>query len=279
MTTIKTLIASVLCVLFGQLSAQDFQGIAIYHTATSIDMKMDSSAVNPDRQKEIMARVAKAMQKEYELRFDKMNSTYTEVETLEGGPGGGRGFRMMGMFGGNSSFYKNTSTKELLEETEFFGKEFLITDTLQDWKWKLGKETKKIGAYTCYKATATRTVKKATLTRGSGDDDKKVEETEETIVAWWTPEIPVSQGPAAYWGLPGLILELNDGTTTMVCSKVVLNPTEKVEIKKFKNGEKVTSSEYAAIIEKKMKEMETMYGGRKGKGKGHGKGSFTIEVR
>jgi GLPGLI family protein len=31
-----------------------------------------------------------------------------------------------------------------------------------------------------------------------------------TITAWYTPEIPVNQGPENYWGLPGLILEIND---------------------------------------------------------------------
>ena len=50
-----------------------------------------------------------------------------------------------------------------------------------------------------------------------------------TITAWYSPEIPVSQGPENYWGLPGLILEVNDGKTTILCSKVVLNLKDKVE--------------------------------------------------
>jgi GLPGLI family protein len=48
-----------------------------------------------------------------------------------------------------------------------------------------------------------------------------------TITAWYTPEIPVNQGPENYWGLPGLILEINDGKTVILCSKIVLNPKEK----------------------------------------------------
>jgi GLPGLI family protein len=46
-----------------------------------------------------------------------------------------------------------------------------------------------------------------------------------TITAWYTPEIPVSQGPEGYWGLPGLILEVNDGKTT-ICALNCLESKE-----------------------------------------------------
>ena len=45
-----------------------------------------------------------------------------------------------------------------------------------------------------------------------------------TISAWYTPQIPVSAGPGNYHGLPGLILEVNDGSETVICSKIVINP-------------------------------------------------------
>ena len=51
------------------------------------------------------------------------------------------------------------------------------------------------------------------------------------IVAWYSPQIPISQGPLEYWGLPGLILEVNVGNTTILCSKIVMNPDEKSKIK------------------------------------------------
>ena len=84
-----------------------------------------------------------------------------------------------------------------------------------------------------------------------------------TITAWYTPEIPVNQGPEGYWGLPGLILEVNDGKTTILCSKVVLNPKEKADIKAPAAGKEVSQKEYDEIVIKKMEEMSEM-GGRGG---------------
>ena len=85
-----------------------------------------------------------------------------------------------------------------------------------------------------------------------------------TITAWYTPEIPVNQGPESYWGLPGLILEVNDGKTTILCSKVVLNAKEKVEIKAPTNGKVISQKEYDETVVKKMEEMQEMNGGRNG---------------
>ena len=68
------------------------------------------------------------------------------------------------------------------------------------------------------------------------------------VTAWYTPQIPVSQGPGEYWGLPGLILEVNAGTTTVLCTEITLNPNEKVTIKKPSKGKKVTRDEFMAPI-------------------------------
>jgi GLPGLI family protein len=90
-----------------------------------------------------------------------------------------------------------------------------------------------------------------------------------TITAWYTPEIPVNQGPEGYWGLPGLILEVNDGKTTILCSKVVLNPKDKAEIKAPNNGKEVSQKEYDEIVTKKMEEMSEM---------GRGQGGFQMRT-
>jgi GLPGLI family protein len=50
------------------------------------------------------------------------------------------------------------------------------------------------------------------------------------VTAWYTPEIPVNQGPDKYWDCR-FDLEVNDGKKVILCSKVVLNPKTKSEIK------------------------------------------------
>ena len=88
------------------------------------------------------------------------------------------------------------------------------------------------------------------------------------VTAWYTPQIPINTGPAEYYGLPGLILEVNAGRTTMLCTKIILNPQNKAEIIKPEKGKVVTRKEYNTIVKEKMEEMREMYGrrGRDGRG-------------
>ena len=75
------------------------------------------------------------------------------------------------------------------------------------------------------------------------------------VTAWYTPEIPVSTGPDDYWGLPGLILEINAGRTTMLCTEIVINPSDKVEIKAPKKGDKISRKKYNTLVKKKTEEL------------------------
>ena len=51
--------------------------------------------------------------------------------------------------------------------------------------------------------------------------------------AWYAPEIPISNGPETFGGLPGLILELHTPRMVYLCSEVVLNPKKPIKIKKY----------------------------------------------
>jgi GLPGLI family protein len=156
-----------------------------------------------------------------------------------------------------------------------FGKIFLIKDQLNAMDWKLESDTKNIGDYTCFKATTTREQEKRVGSISiNGDKDldaeeKKAPEMETiTITAWYTPQIPVNTGPGNYHGLPGLILEVNDGSETVICSKIVINPKDRVDISEPKKGKVVNKAEFDEIMKKKMKEMQEQFSRKRGDGQG-----------
>lgn len=261
---------------------KDFQGMAVYESKTSTsDFKTrleGNKDITPDMQKMIEERMKKMFEKTFILNFDKSASIYKEEEKLDATAQGGGGMRMMmnSMTGGGGTFYKNVKDKSYTVDKEFMGKEFLVKDSLPKLNWKMESETRVIGGYNCYKATAVKEASKTDFRnfKPKKEGDKKTETDskdkktnfmddlempkEITITAWYTPEIPVNQGPESYWGLPGLILEVNDGKTTILCSKVVLNPKEKTEIKAATNGKVVTQSVYDETVLKKMQELQEM---------------------
>lgn len=291
----KTIIVTLLSFFAAIISAiaQDFQGMAVYESKTSTaDMTAGMAGnreITPEMQKMIQERMKAAFEKTFILNFDKSASIYKEEEKLEA-PGQDGGMRFMSnMMGGGGTHYKNVKEKIFTVDKEFFGKEFLVKDSLPKYDWKLEGETKQIGNYTCYKATAVRPVSQSDFRnfRRKAEDkkdekvegEKKKEETKTTnfmdgwempkeinITAWYTPEIPINQGPENYWGLPGLILEVTDGKTVVLCSKIVLNTKEKKEIKAPKNGKEVTQAEYDKIVMEKMAEMREMNQGQGGRG-------------
>jgi GLPGLI family protein len=263
--------------------AQDFQGMAVYESKTSMsDITKNLSGnkdITPEMEKLIADRMRSMFEKTFTLNFDKSASIYKEEVKLEAPRQSDNGMRMVNsMLGGGGTHYKDVKSKIFTVDREFMGKEFLVIDSLPAFEWKLEAESKKIGEYTCYKATAIRPVNKSDFRNLKPKDETKDKaktrsETktnfmdnyempaEITITAWYTPEIPVSNGPENYWGLPGLILEVSSGKTSILCSKIVMNPKEKATIKAPTNGKKVTQGEYDLIVNEKLEEMRQMNSG------------------
>ncbi len=259
------------------LHAQDFQGKAVYQSKFTLDMKLDSTRVSPAQQQQIMDMMKRQMEKTFELVFDKTTSIYKEEVKLEQEAGG---FGGMMFIGGamNGKQFKDVKNKTYARESELMGKNFLIKDTLTTYNWKMLNETKMIGNYLCFKAEATVKGSEMSLNFGrnqrnqSENKDDKIEtkEREIVIVAWYTPEIPVNNGPADYWGLPGLIVEVNADRSSLSLVKVELNPKEKIQIKEPDKGKVVSKKEYDEIVAAKMEEMRQNFdGGRQRSGEGH----------
>ena len=272
----------VIALVFGIANgnAQNFQGVATYKSKTKIDIKLDSTQVASGMQEQIMEMMKKQFERSFTLTFNKNESVYMEDERLSAPQPAGMQVMMMSS-GGSDVLYKNTKDNRFTNQNESYSKVFLIKDELRKYDWELGSETKNIGEYTCYKATFSREVEvmeSGISINGDKDLDAESEETPKmqtrVTTAWYTPEIPVNNGPGNYQGLPGLILEVNDGNTTVICSKIVLNPKDKIEIKEPKKGKEITQEKYDEIIEKKMKEMQERYRPREGRGDGQ-----SIEIR
>lgn len=295
-----TLIFALLLVFIVSRAQKDFQGMALYESKTSTsDFKKrfeGNKEMTPEMQKMIEERMQKIFEKTFVLHFNKLTSTYNEEEKLEVPGQNGGGMKMMASIMGNGgTYFKDVKTKVYSVDKEFMGKEFLIKDSLVKYNWKMEGVSRQIGGYTCYKATALIPASKtdfrnfrpkrevensaATLSEAPLKTQEKNEKgtsktnfmedielpKELTITAWYSPEIPVSQGPEGYWGLPGLILEVNDGKTIILCSKIVLNPKEKTEIKATSNGKVLSQKEYDATVMTKMQEYRDL-----NRGDGHG---------
>ncbi len=292
--------------------AQNISGQAFYESKTTVDPDAFGGGreMNEDMKKRVMEMMKSYLEKTYILTFNNKESIYKEEVKLEAGQSGGPFAMMMSSYTPGAQ-YKNIETKRMVEENEFFGKEFLVTDSVPSLDWKLEKESKQIGQYVAFKATAIKKVdpndysmarpKRDAKNGKDGEDGKKgkngilgtdgksgepgksadevatkeesddpmdnIEVPKEVLVtAWYTPQVPVGQGPGEYSGLPGLILELNVYRTTLLCSKIVMNPKEADKIEAPTKGKEVTREEYRKIVKEKTDEMRENFRGRGGRG-------------
>ena len=243
-------------------NSQEFQGQAYYFSKSKMELGNWGARMSEAEKKQVYSRLKNRLEKTYVLIFNKEESTFNEEDQIDAMAGA------TDTWGSNFSRgeqYKNVKDNLILQSQEFYGKKFLVKDKLQTIEWKMGSESKQIGGYTCFKAMAS--VPTAELTwydfswsdirrqaaADAKDGEPEIEMTE--VEAWYTLQIPVSHGPGEYWGLPGLILEVSAGNTTMMCSKIVMNPKETIEIKAPSKGKEITKSEYQSTVRIKMQEM------------------------
>lgn len=257
-------------------NVQEFQGQAYYFSKTKMDLGNWGARMSEAQKKQMQARLKDRLEKTYVLNFNKEESVFNEEDKLDAISGAtdswGKNFTQ-------GEQYKNVKENALVQSQEFYGKQFLIKDKLQAIEWKMGSESRQIGQYTCFKATASvpsaelawynfswSDIRENTETKADStnvqNEEPEVKMTE--IEAWYTPQIPVSHGPGEYWGLPGLILEVSAGNTTMLCSKIVMNPKDKLKIEAPDKGKEITKSEYQKTIQGKMLEMRNNRGRRRG---------------
>lgn len=143
---------------------------------------------------------------------------------------------------GSIIYYTNQKNKQNISQTDAYGELFLVESPMHEWE--LSNETKKIGDYTCYKATTYKIIK----------GRKGITKT--PVEAWYTPKIAVPFGPLGYNGLPGLIIELSMHNYKYYVSKIELNSSKEISIKKPTQGKVVTKEEFEEIGIKTMNEFK-----------------------
>ncbi|WP_417884999.1 GLPGLI family protein [Zunongwangia sp.] len=90
----------------------------------------------------------------------------------------------------NYRIFKNKPDNKVGYGIKLLSDKLYYPETLDQIKWEIQSEVKEVSGYE---------VQKATTSFGGRD-----------FIAWFTPEIPLSDGPYKFAGLPGLILELQD---------------------------------------------------------------------
>lgn len=147
--------------------------------------------------------------------------------------------------GSDQQVYRNLKENEMIEQTEFLGKQFLIEDEVETLPWKIETETKKIAGYNCQKAILIN------------------EEKNDTVTAWFTKQLPIPAGPMVYGQLPGMILEISQqqGNFVITATAVELAAIDASTLAAPTAGDKVSRKKYEKIVKAKMAEMEEYSGG------------------
>lgn len=136
----------------------------------------------------------------------------------------------------DEKYYSNPEIT--INQKNSYGQDFLVN--IPKIKWNISNNSKKIGPYTCYKATTKRT-----LESSSGNSTQN-------IVAWFTPDLPFNFGPKQYNGLPGLIIKLKEGENLeYILTNIKKKPYKEINFPK--KGKNITLNEFKEISKKMYK--------------------------
>lgn len=119
------------------------------------------------------------------------------------------------------------------------GKAYLISDSIQVQDWKILNDMKEVAGHVCMNAMMYDSVKM------------------QRIVAWFALDMPFPGGPERFFGLPGLILEVdvNNGGMTVVADRIEQRSLDKeLDLPKKIKGKRVSEREYQEALQNYMAE-------------------------
>ena len=233
----------ILIAAVGNVSAQDIKGgVVKYQQTTKYDFE---SVFNPrgdaePRIIEWLARLPKEGKQTKVLYFTEETALYEEDLTEKNALQEqqyyyGDAFGSLPPKPEINKVYYDFGKNEMTQQVMFMTRNFLLSDSIKKKAWKLITKSVKILDYTCMGAE---------LKKG-----------DQTITAWYTPEIPISTGPDEFFGLPGLVLAIEiNGEYAFVATSIDLTPPKKGVFSKPDEGNKVNREEFNKIVYEKLNE-------------------------
>ncbi len=119
--------------------------------------------------------------------------------------------------------FKSYQKHQYIQDYEVLRVPFTVMDSLPNFHWKITGDQKKIGQYTVIKAIGYEI--RPILKKG------KIKDIKLNLIAWFCPDIPISNGPELYGGLPGFIMELNTGKDLFLLKELSLNYKNNTTVK------------------------------------------------
>jgi GLPGLI family protein len=219
-------------VVFGQTN----EGVITYEVKINMHRRLTGS------QEGMKAMVPEFRTSKEQLFFNANESLYKPlIEDEDEATGSGDGMRVQ-IRRPMVEVYQNPSTGSLISKQEFFGKDYLIIDTIKVSPWKFGTETKEIQGYICKQA----------YYLDESQPDRKLD-----VTAWYTDQLRPMMGPERFGTLPGTILaiDVNNAERVIVAKKVELRPLKKNELKTPSSGQKTTQKEFRKMADEQIKKM------------------------
>lgn len=141
------------------------------------------------------------------------------------------------------NLYLDLDKHEQLSQRNFFGKKLVVRESIRPMNWEIGSETKEILGKVCTKATIKF-------------PDHSATDSETIYTAWFCKEIPAVFGPNGFYGLPGLILQIESVYDETITAIKIGYLSKKVPIEPPK-GQVVSAEQFEKMFNEKLEELKS----------------------
>ncbi len=225
---------------FAHISAQEILNGVIYYDQVQ-EFNLEGAYSSPEWDLYI-AQLPKKGETRYKLSFIKMRTLYEKDPASDLAIN-----KKMKLALKKASYMKPPSPESIkifndhgagnqIEQVELLTKDFFIEKELKQLAWKITQTKKQVLDYMCLGAELK-----------AGD---------ETITAYFSPQIPIPIGPGKYYGLPGAILSIEKNDEVLiVASSIILGEEDSISsIETLGKGKTISHEEFDKILIKKSEE-------------------------